>query len=80
MTESEQLSLEELPAPASHAQDSSDIERRVMHTEPTDSSQVESNKTKISVLIGSGILQLPIWGTLLKIWINHPYLLVQALL
>ncbi|KAJ5533006.1 hypothetical protein N7494_009558 [Penicillium frequentans] len=73
MAEPEQLSLEELPAPASHAQYSSDIERRVMDTEPTDSSQVESNKTKISVLIGSGILQLPIWGFAMSYGVIQEY-------
>lgn len=62
MREPEELSLQ--PTPATRAQDSSDIEQRVMDSEPTDSSQTESRKTKITVLIGSGILQLPIWGTL----------------
>lgn len=64
MREPEQLSLQEWPTQASRAQDSSDIEQRVIDSEPTDSSQVESNKTKITVIIGSGILQLPIWGKL----------------
>lgn len=32
--------------------------------EQTRSRPLESNRTKLSVLIGSGIIQLPIWGTL----------------
>jgi hypothetical protein len=32
--------------------------------EQTDSRQRESKRTKLSVLIGSGIIQLPIWGML----------------
>lgn len=32
--------------------------------EQTRARQLESKRTKISVLVGSGIIQLPIWGTL----------------
>lgn len=32
--------------------------------EQTRSRQLESKRTKLSVLIGSGIIQLPIWGKL----------------
>ncbi|KAL4778305.1 major facilitator superfamily domain-containing protein [Aspergillus varians] len=42
-----------------------DVEQSVMdagQADSTDSRQMESKRTKISVLIGSGILQLPIWG------------------
>lgn len=36
----------------------------VPNAEQTRTRQLEPKRTKISVLIGSGIIQLPIWGML----------------
>jgi hypothetical protein len=38
-----------------------DVEQ--VDAEQTDSRQRESKRTKLCVLIGAGIIQLPIWGT-----------------
>lgn len=49
--------------PTGGERDAFEVEQMVMDVEQSDSRQLESNRTKNFVLIGSGILQLPIWGT-----------------
>ena len=63
MRETEEFSLPELRTSASGERDASDVEQNVVDAEQTDSGQIESKRTKLCVLIGSGIIQLPIWGT-----------------
>lgn len=50
--------------PVTQGQETSDIEQlgRVVNPEQTGSREADSKKTKLSVLIGSGLIQLPIWG------------------
>jgi len=45
-------------------QETSDVEQleRRVNLEQTDSRETDSKRTKLSVLIGSGLIQLPIWG------------------
>lgn len=63
MRESERFTLQDSQTNANNAhQEASDIERPVFDSEQADSRQIESKRTKLFVLIGSGILQLPIWG------------------
>lgn len=63
MNDANQIRLQESRASAIHELDSSDAEQRTMDLEQIDSRQEESNRKKLSVLVGSGIIQLPIWGT-----------------
>ena len=39
------------------------VEQMVVDEEQANLRQIESKRTKVCVLIGSGIIQLPIWGT-----------------
>ncbi|KAL4812167.1 major facilitator superfamily domain-containing protein [Aspergillus spinulosporus] len=59
MTETEEFPLRRSRGPAHHMQDADDIEQTVGES---DSRHSDWQRTKLSVLIGSGILQLPIWG------------------
>lgn len=63
MREREQIALQESQATTNGNQDGSDVEQTVFDAEQAGSRQIESQRTKLFVLIGSGILQLPIWGT-----------------
>lgn len=49
--------------PSGGERDIPEVEQMVMDEEQTNLRQTESRKTRLCVLIGSGILQLPIWGT-----------------
>lgn len=62
MAETNQIRLSESQTTGLHEADSSEAEQRAADPEQTDPRQVESNRTKLSVLIGSGIIQVPIWG------------------
>lgn len=64
MAETDQIRLSESQTAGIHEVDSSEAEQRAADPEQTDPRQVESNRTKLSVLIGSGIIQVPIWGKL----------------
>ncbi|KAL4773290.1 major facilitator superfamily domain-containing protein [Aspergillus nidulans var. acristatus] len=59
MTETEEFPLRLPRGPAHDVQDADDVEQPVGETDPR---HTDSQRTKLSVLIGSGILQLPIWG------------------
>lgn len=63
MTDVEEFSLSVSQISASGERGASDIEQRSVDAEHTDSRQMEPKRTKLCVLIGSGMLQLPIWGT-----------------
>lgn len=64
MTRDDSISLHE-PVPHSVGESNlNDTEQDVSDNEPADSRQWESKKTRISVLVGSAVLQLPIWGEL----------------
>lgn len=63
MTDIEGYSLSVSRISASGERGASDIEQRSVDAEHTDSRQMEPKRTKLCVLIGSGMLQLPIWGT-----------------
>lgn len=63
MTDVEEFSLSVSRMSASGERGASDIEQRSVDAEYTDSRQMEPKRTKLWVLIGSGMLQLPIWGT-----------------
>jgi hypothetical protein len=81
MRETEEFSLPESRTSASGERDAFDVEQSVVDAEQTDSRQMESKRTKLCVLIGSGILQLPIWGTFgTHVWIATLLTHVQALL
>jgi hypothetical protein len=57
--ETEEFPLRQPRGPAHDVQDADDVEQTVGVTDPR---HTDSQRTKLSVLIGSGILQLPIWG------------------
>lgn len=64
MTSHEDITLRE-PRPWSsdfREQEPLDIDRDEANPDQSDSDQWESNKKKLCVLLGSAILQLPIWG------------------
>lgn len=63
MTDIEEFSLSVSRNSASGERGASDVEQRALDAEQSDSRQMESKGTKVCVLIGSGMLQLPIWGT-----------------
>jgi hypothetical protein len=63
MRETEELALPEFGYSAGSERDAADVEQRAVDAEQADLRQLESKRTKLCVLIGSGILQLPIWGT-----------------
>ncbi|KAJ5754615.1 monocarboxylate transporter [Penicillium manginii] len=73
MNDGNQIRLQESRPPGIHEPDSSDAQQRAMDLEQIDSRQVESSKTKLSVLIGSGIIQLPIWGFAMSYGIFQEY-------
>ncbi|OTB00686.1 hypothetical protein M426DRAFT_324050 [Hypoxylon sp. CI-4A] len=72
MRSSEDISLPNLHTSAS-VRDVSDIESSPVDVEQADSRQIESKKTKLSVLIGSGIIQLPIWGFAMSYGVFQQY-------
>lgn len=63
MRETEEFALPVSRMSASGERDAFDVEQSVADAGQIDSRQIESKRTKLCVLIGSGILQLPIWGT-----------------
>jgi hypothetical protein len=62
MPQSESISLHELQPSNNREQDISDTDQDAFHLEQAGSGQLESKKTRARVLLGSAILQLPIWG------------------
>ena len=64
MAQIESISLQESLPPDAGEQEPQDVEQDASSPDQANSSLQESKKTRISVLVGSGILQLPIWGTL----------------
>ncbi|CRG87788.1 putative transporter MCH4 [Talaromyces islandicus] len=69
MPETEEHPLEEARPSVSGERQGSDVEQNVA----TDSRALESRKTKLCVLIGSGILQLPIWGFAMSYGVLQEY-------
>lgn len=63
MRETEEFALPESGYSAGSERGTSDVEQRAVDAEQADLRQLESKRTKLCVLVGSGILQLPIWGT-----------------
>lgn len=64
MTRDGSISLHQSVPPSIGESILNDAEQDVSNDEPTDSRQWESKRTRISVLVGSAVLQLPIWGEL----------------
>lgn len=73
MRDNEEFALAESRATTSGRGDATDVEHNVMAEEQTNMRQLESKRTKLSVLIGSGILQLPIWGFAMSYGIFQEY-------
>ncbi|KAI1635010.1 putative monocarboxylate transporter [Biscogniauxia mediterranea] len=73
MREVEELSLPEFRTSASGGRDASTDGQEIEDAEQTDSRQLESKRTKLCVLIGSGILQLPIWGFAMSYGVFQEY-------
>jgi hypothetical protein len=63
MTQNEDIPLRESPANVGE-QESYDTERDAFNLHQADPRQWESNRKRTCVLLGSAILQLPIWGRL----------------
>lgn len=63
MSDFDEIRLQELPASVTHGRDSPEVEQRVVDIEQSVYREIDSTKTKLCVLIGSGLIQLPIWGT-----------------
>jgi hypothetical protein len=63
MTRNEDIPLRETPANRCE-QEPYDTERDAFNLHHADSRQWESNRKRTCVLLGSTILQLPIWGRL----------------
>jgi hypothetical protein len=63
MTRNEDIPLRESPANVGE-QESYDTEQDAFNLHQADSGKWESNRRRTCVLLGSAILQLPIWGTL----------------
>ncbi|KPM34294.1 hypothetical protein AK830_g12280 [Neonectria ditissima] len=78
MTPVRSPAMEESSRPESHTsagavRDAFDDEETAANAEQTDSRRMESSKTKLFVLIGSGILQLPIWGFAMSYGVFQEY-------
>ncbi|ORY32024.1 putative monocarboxylate transporter [Naematelia encephala] len=73
MDETEAISLPQVGASVSAERDAADVEQGVMDVEQADSRQVESSRTKLCVIIGSGIIQLPIWGFAMSYGVFQEY-------
>ncbi|KAL4757270.1 major facilitator superfamily domain-containing protein [Aspergillus foveolatus] len=70
MTEAEEFPLRRPRGQAHDVQDADDVEQTVGETDPR---HTDSQRTKLSVLIGSGILQLPIWGFTMSYGVFQEY-------
>lgn len=62
MTQNEEISLREVQPSNVGEQEPHDIEQEASNPDQAESRQWESKRTKACVLLGSSILQLPIWG------------------
>ena len=62
MTSNESICLREPLPSAVSVHETQDTEQAASHLDEADPRQVESNRKRICVLLGSAILQLPIWG------------------
>lgn len=60
----EGISLREPLPPDVGGQEPQDTEQHAFNLDQADSRQWESNRKRACVLVGSAILQLPIWGRL----------------
>ena len=68
MAQNESISLHESAPPYAGEQELHDLEHDASSPDQANSRRRESKTTRICVLVGSAILQLPIWGT----YILHP--------
>ncbi|KAK7415582.1 hypothetical protein QQZ08_012298 [Neonectria magnoliae] len=73
MREIEESSLPGSPPLVRGERDPADVEQSVVDAEQTYSRQMESTRTKVCVLVGSGILQLPIWGFAMSYGVFQEY-------
>ncbi|KAJ9296860.1 hypothetical protein DTO271G3_5059 [Paecilomyces variotii] len=73
MRETEEFALPVSRTSASGERDAFDVEQSVADAGQIDSRQIESKRTKLCVLIGSGILQLPIWGFAMSYGVFQEY-------
>ncbi|KAH8803649.1 putative monocarboxylate transporter [Xylogone sp. PMI_703] len=73
MREADGISLTEARTSVRGEQGSSDIEQSVVNAEQNNSRVIESKRIKLCVLIGSGILQLPIWGFVMSYGVFQEY-------
>ena len=64
MTSGEDIAMHESPV---SDRGRHDVEQDAISQSPTELTQFESRKKKVSVLIGCSILQLPIWGMAIAI-------------
>ena len=70
MTRNEDTSRYESQSLGVGEQDSHDVEQDASTPDQADSRQRDSKRIRISVLVGSAILQLPIWGKMgLSSWL-----------
>ncbi|KAJ5304549.1 uncharacterized protein N7443_004209 [Penicillium atrosanguineum] len=65
--------MESTQFPRGGGRDTREVEQMVMDEEQADMRQLESKRTKLFVLIGSGILQLPIWGFAMSYGVFQEY-------
>ena len=56
------ITLRGLPASDHEGTEANDIEQNAVNESSADLTQFESKRTRLLVLVGSSILQLPIWG------------------
>ena len=63
MAQNESIAPRESPQPYAGGQELQDLEQDPSSPNLANSRQRESKKMRVCVLVGSAILQLPIWGT-----------------
>ncbi|MCJ1225611.1 hypothetical protein MMC12_002260 [Toensbergia leucococca] len=73
MTRNQGISLRESLPSDSGEQEPYDAEQYVFNLDQADSSQRESNRKRACVLVGSGLLQLPIWGFAMNYGVFQEY-------
>ncbi|KAH8681926.1 putative monocarboxylate transporter [Xylariales sp. PMI_506] len=73
MRETDQIALRQLHASVHAEQNANAVEQDAVIAEQGESRQAESKLKKFSVLVGSGILQLPIWGFAMSYGVFQEY-------
>ena len=79
MAQNESISLRESQPPNAAESELQDVEQDAPASDQANVRQRESKRTRLCVLLGSAILQLPIWGTLNATMGPQLYLHKQAL-